>query len=694
MTKGLIRRATTALLALGIAFAPPMASLSDTGTAYAAEWTGRVNATSLNVRSGPGTSYSSVARLSNNAQVTVVSQETGSDGYVWYKIRFSGGEGYARSDYIREPVAYTTDANFENYLNQQGFPESYKDGLRELHAQYPNWIFTAQHTGLSWNEVIPEESKIGRNLVHKDSISSWKSIEEGAYDWNTSTWAPLDGNAWNPASREIIMYYMDPRNFLTDPYIFQFELQSYNESTQTRDGVVKLVEGTFLAGDAIVPIEGSLVSGGTPVAVTDNTQNQDNNSATAPSSPGNTQTSPDGAVVVGSGPSSNSGYVNSGPGAVGNQTSETTSPGVIISPQAGGSPTASSETQADASAQGTSTDPSATNAAGGTENAQPTMKAVPYVDIIMEAARRSGVSPYVLASMIIQEQGKDGGSDLISGSSTSYPGIYNYFNIGAYAHDGMGVVEAGLNYASQSSQTGTDLRPWNNIEKAIIGGAVAYGANYVNQGQDTFYLKKFNVQGDNKYQHQYMTNVPAAASEGEKIAAAYNSDIKSTALVFKIPVYTDMPETACAAPTIDGSPNNKLLNLTIDGYTLTPTFNKDTTEYSLIVDGSVSSVNIIAQAIDSEATVSGSGTVDLVTGVNTIKITVTAGNGSTRDYTINISKSGDSTGTVAGTPSGNTPSENTGAGPGVTSPTGESPVSPAGPDSQTQASQPSIIIIG
>ena len=89
MTKGLIRRATTALLALGIAFAPPMASLSDTGTAYAAEWTGRVNATSLNVRSGPGTSYSSVARLSNNAQVTVVSQETGSDGYVWYKIRFS-----------------------------------------------------------------------------------------------------------------------------------------------------------------------------------------------------------------------------------------------------------------------------------------------------------------------------------------------------------------------------------------------------------------------------------------------------------------------------------------------------------------------------------------------------------------------------------------------------------------------------
>lgn len=664
MTGRLLRRAACALLAAGIAFAPPLTSLSDINTAYAAEWTGRVSATSLNVRSGPGTSYSSVARLSNNAEVTVISQESGSDGHIWYKIRWSGGEGYTRSDYIRQPVAYTTDADFENYLNQQGFPESYKNGLRELHAQYPNWVFTAQHTGLSWNEVIPEESKIGRNLVHKDSISSWKSIEEGAYDWDTSTWAPLDGNAWNPASREIIMYYMDPRNFLTEPYIFQFELQSYNEATQTRDGVLKLVEGTFLAGDAIVPIEGSMISGGTPIAPTDNTQPGNNSSSgqSQPSSQGS------GGAVVGSGPSgSDSGYVNSGPGVITAQSTDI-QPGVIISPGAGGSGV--SETGAP--------QPAADGSGTTAQSTEPVMKSVPYVDIIMEAARQSGVSPYVLASMIVQEQGRDGSSGLISGTDSAYPGIYNFFNTGAYAHDGMGVVEAGLNYASQASSTGTDLRPWNSIEKAIIGGAIAYGANYVNKGQDTFYLKKFNVQGSNKYQHQYMTNVPAAASEGAKVSEAYNGNIKSTALVFKIPVYTDMPETACAAPTIDGSPNNKLKLISIDGFNLTPTFNKDTTEYSLIVDSSVSSLNIIAQAIDSEATVSGAGTVDIATGISSVTISVTAGNGSVRNYVINISRSA-------------------GAGTGAADPnagTVQDVVSPVGPSEGSSGSQPSIIIIG
>lgn len=33
------------------------------------------------------------------------------------------------------------------------------------------------------------------------------------------------------------------------------------------------------------------------------------------------------------------------------------------------------------------------------------------------------------------------------------------------------------------------------------------GTNYVKAGQDTLYLKKYNVQGSNMYKHQYMTNV-------------------------------------------------------------------------------------------------------------------------------------------------------------------------------------------
>ena len=75
----------------------------------------------------------------------------------------------------------------------------------------------------------------------------------------------------------------------------------------------------------------------------------------------------------------------------------------------------------------------------------------------------------------------------------------------------MSAVERGLWWASQS---GSYLRPWNSIEKSIRGGSVYYGDNYVKKGQDTLYLKKFNVQGSNLYKHQYMTNVQAAAAEG------------------------------------------------------------------------------------------------------------------------------------------------------------------------------------
>ena len=49
--------------------------------AYAyTERSAKISATTLNVRSGPGTSNASVARLSKNAAVTVIGETTGSDG--------------------------------------------------------------------------------------------------------------------------------------------------------------------------------------------------------------------------------------------------------------------------------------------------------------------------------------------------------------------------------------------------------------------------------------------------------------------------------------------------------------------------------------------------------------------------------------------------------------------------------------
>ena len=73
----------------------------------------------LNIRSGPGTSYSRVRAIGNNTKVTILSEHfTSSDSSassIWYKIQYSSSTGYVRSDYI-DGVSYssvtgkTTDA--------------------------------------------------------------------------------------------------------------------------------------------------------------------------------------------------------------------------------------------------------------------------------------------------------------------------------------------------------------------------------------------------------------------------------------------------------------------------------------------------------------------------------------------------------------------------------------------------------
>ena len=167
------KRAAAFLLGAVMAVNPGLAGTAAESllgiVSYAEERTASVNATNLNVRSGPGTSYQALAKLSKGAPVTVLGEQTGTDGVVWYQIRYSGsgGEqtGCVSATSFAFPTAIKSDSDFESYLTKQGFPESYKDGLRQLHAQYPNWVFRAKNTGIDWNTAIENESVLGRNLV-------------------------------------------------------------------------------------------------------------------------------------------------------------------------------------------------------------------------------------------------------------------------------------------------------------------------------------------------------------------------------------------------------------------------------------------------------------------------------------------------------------------------------------------------
>lgn len=617
-----------------------------------------VNATTLNVRSGAGTDASIVRKLSYGASVTVTGEETAADGVTWYKICYgvNGGteEGYASSEYIKFPVAYTMDPQFEAHMSQQGFPESYKDSLRALHAEFPSWVFQTQNTGLDWNDVINNESTVGSNLISSSSISSWKSTEYGAYDWGTGKWTGFDGASWVAASRDIISYYMDPRNFLNEIYVFQFLLHTYDSAHQTREGLQSLVSGTFLEKTAAAS-DGN------------NSTDQDQNvQFPGTLAPGQNYGPGMGTVVV-----PVEGVSTDGPGEL---TASIREPRTVMLPNVEYGP------GMDAS--------SITGDTTGASSTSPIPSGQSYIDIIMNAASQSGVNPYVIGAMILQEQGK-GTSGSISGTTRGYEGIYNFFNVGAYQTDSMSAITRGLWYASQSGSYG---RPWNTIEKSIIGGSAYYGENFVSQGQDTFYLKKFNVQGNNLYKHQYMTNVEGAAGEGAKLSRAYTDEMKKQTLVFKIPVYRNMPEAACAKPTVDGSPNNKLSGLEAEGYALTPTFSRDTENYDVIVSPSVDKIAIKAAAIDSRATVSGVGIISLQSGNNTIQVEVKAENGDVRIYRLNVVRQdGAPAVPVTGeSGAGSTAGPGMAAQPGVTGPGVTGPGAAGSGSAQSGASQPVI----
>ena len=57
--------------------------------------------TELNVRSGPGTSYSAIGKLYGGNKVTIVSRiKPSGESLYWYKINYGSGEGYIRSDFV------------------------------------------------------------------------------------------------------------------------------------------------------------------------------------------------------------------------------------------------------------------------------------------------------------------------------------------------------------------------------------------------------------------------------------------------------------------------------------------------------------------------------------------------------------------------------------------------------------------
>ncbi len=183
-----------------------------------------------------------------------------------------------------------------------------------------------------------------------------------------------------------------------------------------------------------------------------------------------------------------------------------------------------------------------------------------YSDLILRGGQTSRVSPYHLASRIKQEVGPFLSHSSISGKVAGFEGLYNFYNIGATSSsEPMGAIKNGLQYAKDgkgaSEATKTKfLIPWNTKERAITGGAIFIGDSYINQGQDTVYLQKFDVTGESLFWHQYMTNVLAPYSESKSIYTGYkNSNLLDIPMNFIIPIYNNMPDIPTQSPSIEPS---------------------------------------------------------------------------------------------------------------------------------------------
>lgn len=270
---------------------------------------------------------------------------------------------------------------------------------------------------------------------------------------------------------------------------------------------------------------------------------------------------------------------------------------------------------------------------------------ISYAESFMDAAAAYNVNPYFLVARVRQEVvlGDGSFSGSASGSYPGYEGYYNFYNIGASSSTDPITLALRFAQSTSSDPAKNHGRPWNTPYKAILGGASWIDAGYISVGQDTLYLQKWHVIPIpiwGLYSHQYMTNIEAAASEATKLKSAYicpgSLPLAEQVLTFKIPVYQNMPEFQTLPPAKSGNPNNWLTSLSVEGYTLTPSFDPNVLQYDILVSSATTSINVSATKASTLSTVSGLGVCELSVGVNAIDISVTAQNGIVKTYTINV----------------------------------------------------------
>lgn len=121
------------------------------------------------------------------------------------------------------------------------FPESYKPYLRYLHSIHDNWTFTPLNAKYDFYEGVAVENNVSSIEVSSGHCASPTQITE---------------KGWCIATREAVAFFMDPRNFLNERYVFMFENLGFKEVDESL--IKGVLSGTFM--DNIEPISNKTYS--------------------------------------------------------------------------------------------------------------------------------------------------------------------------------------------------------------------------------------------------------------------------------------------------------------------------------------------------------------------------------------------------------------------------------------------------
>ena len=137
---------------------------------------------------------------------------------------------------------------YYNILRKVPFPESYLPYLAEIHARHPNWNFEREVIGINYSDVVENESYSERNLLQDGAFDSNYYSMKYQYDILKNEFYYSSEYSFFNASSEAIAYFLDPRTYLNEKYIFAFEALDFKPN-QTASAVMSVIGGTAFEGN-------------------------------------------------------------------------------------------------------------------------------------------------------------------------------------------------------------------------------------------------------------------------------------------------------------------------------------------------------------------------------------------------------------------------------------------------------------